>query len=77
MPLVTITRLHMLSPDEHKRRPILDPRFQMKEATVKQWQFNRFLYELVVAQKADHDSRQPCVAQVTDGSASVAILRSP
>jgi len=49
MPLVTTTYLQMLSPDEHKPKRSADPHFWVKEATVKQWQFNRFLYQLVGA----------------------------
>ncbi len=37
----------MRSPQELRVRRSLDPRFQVKEATVKQWEFNRFLYLLV------------------------------
>lgn len=44
---VTYYYLQMLSPSEHTAKPNLDPRFQIREATVKQWQFNRFLYVLV------------------------------
>lgn len=37
----------MRSPRDLRRRPSSDPRFQVKEAAVKQWEFNRFLYLLV------------------------------
>jgi GNAT superfamily N-acetyltransferase len=44
---VTITYLEMLSPDALKPRRCADPRFSVREATVKQWEYNRFLYMLV------------------------------
>jgi GNAT superfamily N-acetyltransferase len=37
----------MLSKKEHRPRRTEDPRFYVAEASVKQWQFNRFLYVLV------------------------------
>lgn len=37
----------MRSPSELKPKRAADARFQVKEATVKQWEFNRFLYLLV------------------------------
>lgn len=45
-PLV-ITYLEMKSPGDLKPRRSADPRFRVLEATVKQWEFNRFLYLLV------------------------------
>jgi RimJ/RimL family protein N-acetyltransferase len=45
--LVTITYLEMRSPEQLKPRSATDPRFSVREATVKQWEFNRFLYLLV------------------------------
>ncbi len=47
MKLVTITYLEMVSPELLKPRRTDDSRFWVGEATVKQWQFNRFLYVLV------------------------------
>ena len=44
---VTITYLEMRSPSALRPRRSEDPRFRVAEATVKQWQFNRFLYLLV------------------------------
>ena len=44
---VTITYLEMPSPGELRPKPCPDPRFEVKEATVKQWELNRFLYQLV------------------------------
>ncbi|MBI1840854.1 MAG: GNAT family N-acetyltransferase, partial [Verrucomicrobia bacterium] len=47
MSIVTITYLQMLSRDRIRPRPCPDDRFAVREATVKQGRFNRFLYELV------------------------------
>jgi GNAT superfamily N-acetyltransferase len=44
---VTITYLEMRSPEALKPKRSPDPRFWIREATVKQWEFNRFLYLLV------------------------------
>lgn len=44
---VTTMFLEMTSPDQLKPKRSADPRFQVLEAVVKQWQLNRFLYELV------------------------------
>jgi len=44
---VTITYLEMLTPAALRPKRCSDPRFAVREATVKQWQFNRFLYLLV------------------------------
>ena len=44
---VTITYLEMLSPGALRPKRSPDPRFSVREATVKQWEFNRFLYLLV------------------------------
>ena len=41
---VTITYLEMLSPEAIRPKRCDDPRFAVRECTVKQWQFNRFLY---------------------------------
>lgn len=41
---VTITYLEMLSPEELCPKYCDDARFWIRECTVKQWQFNRFLY---------------------------------
>lgn len=46
MPLTT-THLQMLSADEIQPRRCHDPRFRIDQATVPQWQVNRFLYQLV------------------------------
>ncbi|HAM70484.1 MAG TPA: GNAT family N-acetyltransferase [Verrucomicrobiales bacterium] len=45
--VVTITYLEMRERDAVRPRPCPDPRFQVREATVKQWRFNKFLYTLV------------------------------
>jgi len=45
--LVTITHLEMVAPGQLKPKPSADPHFWVGEATVKQWEFNRFLYLLV------------------------------
>jgi GNAT superfamily N-acetyltransferase len=42
-----ITYLEMRSPADLKPKSCADQRFRVGEATVKQWQFNRFLYGLV------------------------------
>lgn len=47
MKLITITYLEMVSPELLKPRRTKDPRFSVREATVKQWEFNRFAYLLV------------------------------
>ena len=44
---VTITYLEMLSPGSLKPKRCADLRFCVREATVKQWEYNRFLYLLV------------------------------
>ncbi|HEV7402251.1 MAG TPA: GNAT family N-acetyltransferase [Chthoniobacteraceae bacterium] len=44
MPRSTITYLEMHSPAEIRPKPCGDARFSVRECTVKQWQFNRFLY---------------------------------
>jgi GNAT superfamily N-acetyltransferase len=44
---VTITYLEMRAPDELRPKRSADPNFSVQEATVKQWEFNRFLYLLV------------------------------
>jgi GNAT superfamily N-acetyltransferase len=44
---VTVTYLEMRSPRELKPKYSPDLRFQVREATVKQWEFNRFLYYFV------------------------------
>lgn len=47
MPNVTVTYLQIFSPSDIRTRRCPDPRFVVKEATTKQWQFNRFLYQWV------------------------------
>ena len=47
MKLVTVTYLEMVSPELLKPRHSVDPRFSVREATVKQWEYNKFLYLLV------------------------------
>ena len=44
---VTITYLEMRSPGELRPKTCPDPRFEIKEAIAKQWEFNRSLYLLV------------------------------
>ena len=44
MPIVTTTYLEMRSPDELRPKYSADERFWVGEATVKQWQVNRFFY---------------------------------
>lgn len=52
---VTTFYLQMLSPAEHRAAKPADARFQIMEAQVPQWPFNRFLYQLVGAQWAWRD----------------------
>lgn len=47
MKAVTTTYLQMLSPQELRPKPSTDPRFEIREAKVKQWQYSKFLYSLV------------------------------
>jgi GNAT superfamily N-acetyltransferase len=47
MTLVTTTYLEMRSPEELRAKRCEDPRFWIREATVRQWEYNRFLYALV------------------------------
>lgn len=44
---VTVIFLEMRSPGEVKPKVTDDPRFQVRQATTPQWQFNRFLYSFV------------------------------
>lgn len=44
---VTITYLEMLAETELRPRDSADPRLAIREATNRQWQVNRFLYQLV------------------------------
>ena len=55
MSAITTTYLQMLSPDQLRPKRSSDPRFRIAEATVKQWQFNRFLYSLVGQDWTWHD----------------------
>ena len=45
--MVTITYLEMRSPQALRPKASDDPGFWIREAVVKQWEFNRFLYALV------------------------------
>lgn len=47
MAIVTVTYLQMLSREAVRSRPCPDPHLEIRETTIKQWQFNRFLYMLV------------------------------
>ncbi len=47
MDRVIITYLEMKSPQELHPRRSEDTRFAIREATVRQWQFNRFLYQFI------------------------------
>ena len=44
---ITTTYLEMRSSNEFRPKRCDDARFWIGEATVKQWQFNRFLYQAV------------------------------
>jgi GNAT superfamily N-acetyltransferase len=57
MPQVTTTYLEMRSPDELRPKRCEDDRFWIGEATVPQWQFNRFLYLAVGSPWAWNDKR--------------------
>lgn len=50
-----ITYLEMTDPAQLRPKPVADVRFRILEATVKQWQFNRFLYSIVGASWAWFD----------------------
>lgn len=54
---VTITYLEMRSLAALQPRRSPDPRFAVREATVKQWEFNRFLYLLVGRDWSWNDKR--------------------
>ena len=58
MATVTITYLEMLSPTEIRPKRCADPRFSIRECTVKQWEFNRFLYFTVGGLWAWNDKRE-------------------
>jgi hypothetical protein len=42
----------MTDPDQQRPKRCDDPRFRILETTVKQWRFNRFLYQFVGAEWA-------------------------
>jgi RimJ/RimL family protein N-acetyltransferase len=46
---VTTFYLEMKARDEFRPKPTKDPRFRVLEASVKQWEFNRFLYSFIGA----------------------------
>jgi GNAT superfamily N-acetyltransferase len=47
MSLITVTYLEINSPEALRPKRSADPRFWVREASVKQWEYNRFLYLLV------------------------------
>lgn len=55
MAKITTTYLEMKDAAGLRPKTCVDPRFRVLEATVKQWRFNRFLYELVGEDWAWHD----------------------
>ena len=57
MPTVTTTYLEMRSAGELRPKYVADSHFWIGEATVKQWQLNRFLYLAVGAAWAWNDKR--------------------
>ena len=57
MPTVITTHLEMRSADELRPKRVMEDRFRIGEATVKQWQLNRFLYLAVGAAWAWRDKR--------------------
>jgi GNAT superfamily N-acetyltransferase len=54
---LTVTYVEMLSPGQLQPKRCADPHFHVREATVKQWEFNRFLYVLVGADWCWNDKR--------------------
>jgi GNAT superfamily N-acetyltransferase len=57
MPPVTITFLEMRSRSDFQPKWCSDPEFVVREAGVRQWQFNRFLYEYVGGNWAWNDKK--------------------
>lgn len=57
MKAVTVTYLEMRSPAALRPKRCADSRFRVAEATVKQWEFNRFLYLLVGRDWSWNDKR--------------------
>ena len=57
MSLVTTTYLEMRSVDELRPKYCVDERIWIRECTVKQWEFNRFLYLTVGSPWAWNDKR--------------------
>lgn len=55
--IVTVTYLEMRSPNALRPKRCQDPQFGIREATVKQWEFNRFLYLLVGRDWSWNDKR--------------------
>jgi GNAT superfamily N-acetyltransferase len=47
MSQITITFLEMTDPAQLRRQPSPDPRFEVREVELPQWQLNRFLYNVV------------------------------
>lgn len=45
--VIVTTYLEMLSPSQLRPKPHANPHFFVREATVKQWRFNKWLYEAV------------------------------
>jgi GNAT superfamily N-acetyltransferase len=52
---ITTTYLEMTDVTQLRPKACADPRFRVLEATVRQWRFNRFLYEWVGAKWAWND----------------------
>ncbi len=57
MSFVTVTYLEMRAASELRPKHTGDPCFEVKEATVKQWEYNRFLYLLVGRDWAWNDKK--------------------
>lgn len=66
MTAVTTYYLEMRAATELRPKRIADERFRIREATVKQWQFNRFLYLAVGQPWAWNDKRDWTDAQWRD-----------
>src|SRR6266540_3576007 len=75
MELVTITYVEMLSLAALKPKVFPDPRVWVKEAAVKEWRFNRFLYTLVGADWSWTD-KLPWTEQQWSGYAEAKYLRT-
>ena len=69
---ITIYYLEFTSPKELRPSRINDPKFRINECTVKQYQYNRFLYEFIGSDwhwlDKSHDSSEKWQAYVNDAN---------